>query len=107
MTSAGDGLEAINLICDPACVIDAVLLDLNMPGANGLEVLKVIKSGAAPAPKYLSSPATSRPEARAEFESLGQKDFMSKPYTLDELGRCLRRLLDARVREVGISELAR
>jgi PAS domain S-box-containing protein len=106
VTSAGDGLEAINLINDPACVIDAVLLDLNMPGANGLEVLKVIRVR-RPHAKVLVITGHLTPEARAEFESLGQKDFISKPYTLDELGRCLRRLLDARVREVGISELAR
>jgi PAS domain S-box-containing protein len=106
VTSAGDGLEAINLISDPACVIDAVLLDLNMPGASGLEVLKVINQR-RPHVKVLVITGHLTAEARAEFEGLGQKDFISKPYTLDELGRCLRRLLDARGREVGISEIAR
>jgi PAS domain S-box-containing protein len=105
VTSAGDGLEAINLICDPACVIDAVLLDLNMPGANGLEVLKVINQR-RPSVKVLVLTGHLSAEARAEFERLGQKDFISKPYTLDQLGRCLRRLLDAKGREVGVSGIA-
>jgi PAS domain S-box-containing protein len=105
VTSAGDGLEAINLICDPACVIDAVLLDLNMPGANGLEVLKVINQR-RPSVKVLVLTGHLSAEARAEFEQLGQKNFMSKPYTLDQLGRSLRRLLDARGREAGVSGIA-
>jgi DNA-binding NtrC family response regulator len=32
-------------------------------------------------------------EAKVEFEKLGQKDFVRKPYTLDELGRQIRALL--------------
>jgi CheY-like chemotaxis protein len=105
VTSAGDGLEAINLINDPACVIDAVLLDLNMPGATGLEVLKVIRTR-RPHAKVLVITGHLTAEARAEFEALGQKEFISKPYTLDELGRCVRRLLDARGREVVVSEIS-
>jgi PAS domain S-box-containing protein len=100
VTTAGDGLEAINLICDPACVIDAVLLDLNMPGANGIEVLKVINKR-RPSVKVLVVTGHLSAEARAEFESLGQKDFMTKPHTLEQLGRCVRRLLDAKNREAG------
>jgi two-component system cell cycle sensor histidine kinase/response regulator CckA len=35
-------------------------------------------------------------EARAEFEQLGQRSFVQKPYKLDELGRQLRMLIEAR-----------
>ena len=34
------------------------------------------------------------PAAYKDFEKLGQKHFVKKPYTLDELGRRLRELLD-------------
>ena len=34
------------------------------------------------------------PQAREEFKRLGQEDFMLKPYTLDEIGRRIRSLLD-------------
>ncbi len=94
VVSASDGLEAIDLINDPACSMDAVLLDFNMPGATGLQVLKTILVR-RPDLKVLVLSGHLNPEIRAEFEQLGQKDFVNKPYTLDELGRRLRHLLDA------------
>jgi PAS domain S-box-containing protein len=95
VVSASDGLEAIDLINDPACTIDAVLLDFNMPGATGLQVMKAI-SVRRPDLKVMVLSGHLTPQIRAEFEQLGQKDFVNKPYTLDELGRRLRALLDAR-----------
>ncbi len=92
--SAEDGLEAIDLIADPSRRIDAVLLDLNMPGATGLDVLKVINAS-RPELKVLILSGHITQEARSEFEALGQKDFVHKPYNLHELGQKLRRLLEA------------
>lgn len=94
VASAGDGLEAIEMISDPACAIDAILLDFNMPRATGLEVLKAIQTR-RPGLKVLVLSGHLPPDTRAQFEKLGQKDFVAKPYTLDELGRRLRQLLDA------------
>jgi PAS domain S-box-containing protein len=94
VVSAADGLEAIDLINDPACTIDAVLLDFNMPGATGLDVLRAITSR-RPNLKVLVLSGHLTQAVKAEFEGLGQKDFVNKPYTLDELGRRLRNLLDA------------
>jgi PAS domain S-box-containing protein len=94
VVSASDGLEAIDLINDPACTIDAVLLDFNMPGATGLQVLKAI-TVRRPDLKVMVLSGHLTPEIRTQFEQLGQKDFVNKPYTLDELGRRLRQLLDA------------
>jgi len=34
------------------------------------------------------------PQARIDFERMGQKHFVRKPYTLEELGRNLRALLE-------------
>ncbi len=92
--SAQDGLDAIEKIADPTQKIDAVLLDLNMPGANGVEVLRVIKA-ARPHLKVMILTGHLTPAAHKDFEKLGQKHFVKKPYTLDELGRQLRELLDA------------
>ena len=95
-----DALDALAL--SPPQVL---VSDIRMPGATGLEVLKVIRSR-RPHAKVLVITGHLTAEARAEFEALGQKEFISKPYTLDELGRCVRRLLDARGREVVVSEIA-
>jgi PAS domain S-box-containing protein len=91
--TAGNGLEAIELIADPARAFDAVLLDLNMPGATGLEVFKVIKA-TRPGLHVLVLSGHLSPGIRAEFNQIGHTDFVQKPYTLDDLGRRVRSLLD-------------
>ena len=90
---AATGLEAIELISDPTRPFDAVLLDINMPGATGIEVLKVIRICRPKLPVLIISGHIT-PEARAEFQSLGQNIFIQKPYTLDEIGRQLRSCFD-------------
>jgi PAS domain S-box-containing protein len=92
--TAASGIEAIDLIGDPSRKFDLILLDLNMPGASGVEVLKILRI-CRPETKALIVSGHITPAARAEFERLGQRDFVQKPYRLDELGRHLRRLLDA------------
>jgi two-component system cell cycle sensor histidine kinase/response regulator CckA len=96
VTCACDGLEAIDFITSPTSQLEAVLLDLNMPGASGLSVLKVIKAH-RPELRVMMLSGHLSAETRAEFEQLGQRDFLNKPYSLDDLGRRLRRLLDTPV----------
>ena len=91
--TAASGIEAIELISDTTRPLDAVLLDLNMPGATGLDVMKIIRLCRPNLPVIvISGHLTSA--VRAEFERLGQNQFIEKPYKLDELGRNLRQLLD-------------
>jgi two-component system cell cycle sensor histidine kinase/response regulator CckA len=91
--TAASGIEAIELISDTTRPLDAVLLDLNMPGATGLDVMKIIRLCRPKLPVIvISGHLTS--DVRMEFERLGQSQFVEKPYKLDELGRNLRQLLD-------------
>jgi len=94
VTTARDGLEAIDLIGRGEKKFEVVLLDLNMPGATGIEVLKVLKA-TQPDVKVLVLTGHLTPETRSEFEKIGQRHFMRKPYTLDELGRQIRSVLVA------------
>ena len=94
-TTAASGREAIELIVDTTRHFDAVLLDLNMPGASGVEVLRNIRVS-RPKLKVLVVSGHLTHKARIEFEQLGQRHFLPKPYRLDELGRHLRSLLDGR-----------
>jgi DNA-binding NtrC family response regulator len=93
VTTAATGLEAIEIIGDPSRPIDAVLLDLNMPGTNGVQVLKVIRV-CRPDLRVLVISGHITPEVRTEFQQLNQRDFVQKPYRLDEIGRRLRKLFD-------------
>jgi two-component system, cell cycle sensor histidine kinase and response regulator CckA len=92
--TARSGVDAIEMISDGSRQFDAVLLDLNMPGASGVEVLKVIRI-CRPRLKVVVVSGHINPAARVEFEQLGQRYFVQKPYKLDELGRQLRSLLDS------------
>jgi len=92
VTTARDGLDAIDVLGRMEKRFDVVLLDLNMPGATGIEVLKVLKV-THPEAKVLVITGHLTPESRVEFEQLGQKAFIRKPYTLDELGRQIRNAL--------------
>ena len=97
---AANGHEAIDIISDLGRPFDAVLLDLNMPGAGGLQVMKVIRL-CRPELKVLVVSGHITPEARADFHELGQRDFIQKPYTLGEIGLRVRKLLDYRPVETG------
>jgi nitrogen-specific signal transduction histidine kinase len=92
VTCACNGLEGMDFIANSDRAFDMVLLDLNMPGATGLEVLKVIKA-MHPRPKVLVLSGHLSAEARVEIETLGELGFMAKPYHLHELGRRLRKIL--------------
>jgi PAS domain S-box-containing protein len=93
VVTAANGLEAIELIGDTQSHFDLVLLDLNMPGADGLQVLKVIRA-CRPQVKVLVISGHITAESRAKFKEVGQEDWMQKPYALDDVGRRLRVLLD-------------
>jgi CheY-like chemotaxis protein len=91
--TAATGLEAIEVVGDSARKLDAVLLDLNMPGTNGLQVLKVIRAVRPTLPVLVISGHIT-PEVRIDFQKLNQRDFVQKPYRLDDVGRRLRKMFE-------------
>jgi len=96
VVTAANGLDAIEHLGNPENSVDAVLLDLNMPGANGIDVFKVIRMGRPNIKVLILSGNLSR-EARHELNDLGHNSFIQKPYALDDVGRHLRSLLDGLV----------
>ena len=95
VSTAADGTEAVDIISDTRKHFDLVLLDLNMPGTHGLEVLKVIRI-CRPYTKVLVISGHITSEMRVEFKALGQQDWMEKPYALHDIGRRMRSLLEPR-----------
>ena len=76
---ACDGNEAIEQIKKNSDTLSAVLLDLIMPGMNGLEVLEAVKAD----PSLKNIPVivvTSDQESEVKSLTLGAADFISKPY---------------------------
>jgi len=81
--SARDGVEGLQMVTteDP----DLILLDIKMPGMNGLEVLeKLNKAERRPDVLMLSGHAETEMVVRAV--QLGALEFVRKPFDVDEVG---------------------
>ena len=79
---ASQGKEALSLLDKEP--IDLILLDLMMPEMDGFETLKRIKENA----EYRDVPVivvTSKEEEKRKTYQLGANDFISKPYSPEEL----------------------
>jgi len=63
---------------------DAIVLDLQMPGMNGIEMLKVIKAR-RPDMQVILLTGQATLEAGIEAMKLGAMDFMEKPADIDSL----------------------
>jgi len=86
-----DGAAAIQMTED--CNYDLVILDLNLPGIDGLEVLKRIRGTRSSVPVLILSSRT-KVEERVKGLDLGADDYMPKPFAFSELAaraRCLLR----------------
>lgn len=88
---AETGDQAMEIVREHFETISIVLLDLNLPGVKGIDVLKQIKGD----PVYSRLPVivmTSDSEAEVECLTLGAIDFIPKPYPASKviLARILR-----------------
>jgi len=81
---AKSGEEAIGVLNENADIIDIVLLDLNLPGINGFEVLKHIRNILPQLPVIVQTAYLFSGEQNTSF-SMGANDFISKPIQLNEL----------------------
>jgi len=85
---ASDGSEAQHLLRDSS--FDVILLDVVMPGVDGLSLMKKMKEDpSAPAIIVLTGKATV--ETAVEAMKNGAHDYLTKPYKLDELAIVIER----------------
>jgi DNA-binding NtrC family response regulator len=73
--------------------IDIVLLDLRLPGASGLEALRTVK-GRRPNAVVIIITGYATVSSAVQAMKLGAFDYISKPFTLDELRVMLERAID-------------
>ncbi|HEV3208739.1 MAG TPA: response regulator transcription factor [Chthoniobacterales bacterium] len=88
MVHRGD--EALEIILDNH--FDAVVLDIMIPGRDGLSILRVLrqKSNAVPVLILTARGAISE---KVEGLDLGADDYLAKPFSIDELAARLRALI--------------
>lgn len=99
---ADSGEKAVELMqTQPA---DLVLVDLKMPGINGIEALRQIKKIA---PDILAIIMTGYPTIESSIEALrhGAYDYVIKPFKLDDLKSSIERALREHTLKVETSQL--
>ncbi len=75
---------------------DLILLDLQMPGMDGFQVMEALKTNAADA--YLPVIVlTAQPGHKLRALQAGAKDFISKPFDLVEVRTRIRNMLEVRL----------
>lgn len=86
----GDGASAIAVLATER--FDLVVLDLNLPEHDGLEVLRVMRSRQNDASVLILS-ARGESDDRVKGLNLGADDYMAKPFDVGELEARVRALL--------------
>jgi two-component system response regulator MprA len=88
---ASDGAEALAKLADNGHV-DAVVLDILMPGVDGLEVCRQLRRGGSAVPVLMLT-ARDAVGDRVEGLDAGADDYVVKPFALEELLARIRALL--------------
>jgi two-component system nitrogen regulation response regulator NtrX len=89
--AAGDGDEALRRIDESSP--DLVLLDIAMPGRDGLEVLERLRQSRADLPVVVMS-GHGTIETAVRATKLGAYDFLEKPLSVDKLLLCVSHVLE-------------
>jgi UDP-3-O-acyl N-acetylglucosamine deacetylase len=86
----GDGVEALEIIQeDPP---DLVLLDIWLPGMDGIEVLKTVKTY-HPEIEVLIMSGHGTIDTAVKATKLGAQDFIEKPFSLDRITQSIAEVL--------------
>ena len=98
VSEAADGAIALEMIHKES--IDAVVLDLGMPGMDGFEVIRRLREGGNTVPiVVLSAQADEAGKVRAL--DTGADDYVAKPFGIDELLARIRAAVRHRLQQGG------
>lgn len=110
VTTALNGADALRRIEDKE--IDLVILDVQMPGADGVEVLQKIKE-LKPLIEVIMLTGHATVQTAIDGMKLGAFDFLLKPIETEELVETINRAFsrkaeqDQRIREAEINEIVK
>jgi len=91
VTPAASGEQALRLLADRAMFFDCLLIDITMPGMDGIELCRRIRQ----IPRYCQTPilmltAMRNVKNMGEAFSAGATDYVIKPFDVEELGKRLK-----------------
>ncbi|HEU5201827.1 MAG TPA: sigma-54 dependent transcriptional regulator [Nitrospira sp.] len=93
VTEASDGEQAIGQVNKE--IYDLVITDLRMPRADGMDVLKAVKS-TSPETVVLVVTAFGTADSAVEAMKQGAYDYLTKPFQVDEVQLIIRNALEKR-----------
>ena len=93
--TAPDATAALKVL--DAAAVDAVFLDIRMPGLSGLDLARVLARFAAPPPVVF---VTAYDDAAVDAFALHATDYLLKPLRADRLAEAVRRVAEAGSPEV-------
>ncbi|MFW5734526.1 MAG: ATP-binding protein [Oceanidesulfovibrio sp.] len=96
VTVANNGQEALARLSEEP--FDAVLMDVQMPGVDGMEATRRIRAGEAGDADIpiVALTAYAMDEDKTKILSAGMNEYMTKPIDYDALNEMLRRLVNGR-----------
>ena len=94
VVSANDGPEALAIFAQHMKSISVVLTDLSMPYMDGVALVRSLKK-MRPDLSIVASTGQGEQAGVAELQSLGVKNFLTKPYDVPKLLRTVHDALDA------------
>jgi DNA-binding response OmpR family regulator len=94
--NVGRGDEALEIILDNPFA--AVVLDIMLPGRDGLSVLRALRERSNAVPVLILT-ARGQISEKVEGLDLGADDYLSKPFAIEELAARLRALIRRRTGE--------
>ncbi len=101
---AGDGQSALDFLLRNS--VDAIVLDLGLPGMDGFEVIRQLRASGSLAPIIVLS---SRDDEVGKVRALdlGADDYVTKPFGMDELLARIRAALRHRLQQEGARPIFR
>lgn len=96
VSTALDGLEGIRMLEEGE--FDVCILDLNMPGLNGLEVLRQASEKAVPT-EFIMLTAYATIQTAADSIRLGAYDYVTKPCDLERVMVLIKKAYESRIKK--------
>jgi PAS domain S-box-containing protein len=92
VVTAANGSEAVDKVLAPGGDFDLILMDVQMPGMDGLQATEIIRKAGKEMPIIAMTAQAMKTERQRCFAA-GMNDHLSKPFEPDELVRRLKRWL--------------